>query len=76
MLLSWGRKTRSFLALRPELRRGPSLPLSYIRLMPNVGQRGSTLSKRLTGKLLVMPPSENQMRRKSGRSWPSGTGAS
>ena len=66
LLSRCGRKTRSLDRLRPAVRRGPPLPLSYIRLMPRVGQRGSTLSKRSTGKLLVIPPSENQMRRKLG----------
>ena len=30
--------------------------------MANVGQRGSGESKKCTGKLLLMPPSENQQR--------------
>jgi hypothetical protein len=30
--------------------------------MPKVGHRGSGVSKNLRGKLLVMPPSENQQR--------------
>jgi hypothetical protein len=33
-----------------------------LRLRPNVGQRGSGWSKRWIGKLLEIPPSENQQR--------------
>ncbi len=35
---------------------------SYLRLIANVGRTGSSASKRWTGKLLQMPPSENQQR--------------
>jgi hypothetical protein len=40
----------------------PPTPRPPHSVMPNVGQRGSGASKKCTGKLLLIPPSENQQR--------------